>query len=116
MVNKMFLKVSLLLVELTSIPLLILMSIYIITAYGMLNPGFIGLVTSLNYVTSLRIHTDGFLRIFCVVLTMTHTYGGLVLLITRRIKNRKIAGIIIALMTLIIATLTAICLIAEATK
>mgnify|MGYP000580735432 CR=1 FL=1 len=116
MVNKTFLKISLLLVELTSIPLLILMSIYIITAYGMLNPKFIGLITSLNYVISLRIHTDSLLRITCVILTMTHSYGGLTLLITRRVRNRKIASTIIMLMTLIIATLTSIYLIAEATK
>jgi len=116
MVNKTFLKVSLLLVELTSIPLFILMSIYIITAYGMLNPKFIGSITGLNYVTSLRIHTDSLLRITCVILTMTHSYGGLTLLITRRIRNRKIADIGITLMTIVIVTLTGIYLIAEATK
>ena len=116
MVNKTFLKISLLLVELTSIPLFILISLYMITAYGMLNPKFIGLITGLNYVTSLRIHTDTLLRISCVILTMTHSYGGLTLLVTRRVRNRKIASIIITLVTLIIVTLASIYLIAEATK
>jgi len=116
MVNKTFLKISLLLVELTSIPLFILISLYMITAYGMLNPKFIGLITGLNYVTSLRIHTDTLLRMSCVILTMTHSYGGLTLLVTRRVRNRKIASTIITLVTLIIVTLASIYLIAEATK
>jgi len=47
---------------------------------------------------------------------MTHSYGGLTLLITRRVRNRRIADISIALMTIVIVTLTGIYLIAEATK
>ena len=77
--------IALLLVELTSIPLLFLSIIYVLTGYQMLYPEKIHIFQNPR-----AIHTDKDLRISTIVLGLIHASAGIILLCERRIRNRVV--------------------------
>jgi len=94
-------KISLLIIEFTSLPLLLLASIYLLSGYQMLNPN-IRIIPE-----SRRIHVDKFLRILAIILVCLHSIGGLIFLVERSIRRdmlRKImdAAIIVGLIVLML--------------
>lgn len=98
------LKICLLMVEVTSIPLIVLALIYVLSGYQMLAP-VIRIIPEPR-----RIHTDKFLRILTIFLAYLHALGGIVIMAERRIKEetlRKIAEIvaIVVLTTMLVTSL-----------
>ena len=92
MANPKLLRISLILIEITSLPLLVLGLIYLLTGYQMLTHS-VRLIPRARY-----LHTDLTLRIILVTMGLIHGYSGLVLMCERRIRNnnlRKIVEIII---------------------
>lgn len=93
----MLMKILLLIVEFTSIPLIVLGSIYLLSGYQMLNPE-VRIIPEPR-----RIHTDRFLRVLSIFLAYLHALGGVVIMIERRLRKdalRKITEIAaIALLT-----------------
>jgi hypothetical protein len=79
--NPKLLRAALLMVEATSIPLIVLGFLYLVTGYQLLNPG-IQLIPRPRV-----IHTDAVLRITLVVVSILHGYGGLLLLIARLARS-----------------------------
>lgn len=75
------LRFMLFIIEMTSLPLLIVSLLYLITGYQMLNP-YIRIFPAPR-----TIHSDQFLRIIALTLTAMHSYSGLVLLIARRFRR-----------------------------
>lgn len=100
----LLLRLSLVTVEITSTPLLILVVLYLLTGYEMLVPRYVLLPKAR------AIHTDSILRWIFVVLVLLHSYCGLILLCERRIRNNLarmiiellITGIVVFLVGLII--------------
>ncbi|MEM2272610.1 MAG: hypothetical protein QXX56_00130 [Candidatus Bathyarchaeia archaeon] len=97
-------KLSLLMVEFTSIPLVVLASVYLLTGYQMLVPDLRILPEPM------RIHVDRFLRVLAIFLAYIHALGGIIIMAERRLRRelqRKIAEIsaIIVLTTLLIISL-----------
>lgn len=99
-----FLRVLLVLVETTSIPLLVLCLVYLLTGYQMQT-------SSLRFFPRAReIHTDPTLRVLLVIMAFIHGYSGLILLCERRIRNKilklaveySITGLLIVLAVFII--------------
>lgn len=80
-------------VEATSIPLAILMSLYILSGYGLTLPGLFRHL-GFTYRTSLYIHTHPLLRYLTTVATALHTFGGVVILVRRYIKRSTLALVI----------------------
>lgn len=76
------LKYALLLVEFTSIPLLILGLAYLITGYQLLVPG----IQMVPYAR--LIHGDKALRVTLVAFSTLHGYAGLLILLHRRVKGK----------------------------
>lgn len=87
------------LVEYTSIPLAFCIMLYILSGYGIISPIFS--LVGLTYHVSVRIHTLPLLRFVTAVLTILHTYGGVVLILSRHLKNEKIKELI-KLFTLVV--------------
>ncbi|MEM0027849.1 MAG: hypothetical protein QXD38_08000 [Ignisphaera sp.] len=82
------LRIALAIVEVTSIPLLVLTAIYILSGYQMLYP-------QIRLIPAARtLHTDKFLRILFVVLVYLHGLTGTIILCERRIRNALIRNII----------------------
>ncbi|MEM2168984.1 MAG: hypothetical protein QXX99_03635 [Candidatus Bathyarchaeia archaeon] len=97
-------KMLLLIVEFTSIPLIALGFIYLVSGYQMLSP-------ELKIIPEpRRIHTDMFLRILSISLAYLHALGGVMIIIERRLRRdilKKIAEIfaITVLTALLLASL-----------
>ena len=89
-------KIFLLMVEFTSIPLIVLGSIYLLSGYQLLNP-------ELRIIPEpRRIHSDRFLRLLTITLAYLHALGGVIIIIGRRLKrdiSRKIAEIAVVVLT-----------------
>lgn len=81
-------------VEATSIPLAVLMSLYILSAYGLILPELSGYL-GLTYRTSQYIHTHPLLRYLTTILAALHTFGGVMILVRRYIRRDIILAIII---------------------
>lgn len=83
-------KTFLLMVKFTSIPLIVLGSIYLLSGYHLLNP-------ELRIMPEpRRIHSDRFLRLLTITLAYLHALGGIIIIIRRRLRrdiSRKIAEI-----------------------
>ncbi len=93
MVKPRLLKIMLLLVEATSLPLLVLSLVYLLTGYQMLTP-------RVRFFPKPRlIHTDPVLRILLATLGLIHGYSGLILLFERRIRNNALRIMIEAIVT-----------------
>lgn len=100
-------KLSLLMVEFTSIPLTVVASIYLLSGYQMLNPE-VRIISEPR-----RIHTDRFLRILTILLTYLHTFGGIVFIAERRLRRETLRKMIEAAMTAAITMLLIIFLVIE---
>jgi hypothetical protein len=77
-------------VEVTSPPLILLATIYLLSGYQMLIP------TLKILPESRRIHIDNLLRLLTIMLAYIHTVGGSIFIIERRMKRefmRKVAEI-----------------------
>ena len=102
------LKLSLTLVESTSIPLIVLMLLYLLTGYEML-------VLSRILIPNARaIHTDRVLRLILVALVLIHGYFGTLILCERRIRNNLARPIIEFLITVALIFLVALIVLYEA--
>lgn len=92
-------------VESTSIPLAVLMILFVYSGYGLVSPvmGDYGF----TYYVSTRIHASRELRLLLVALTYLHGVAGLNILVYRAVKNSKlrlileIVVVLAALITLI---------------
>lgn len=92
--------ISLLLVEFTSIPLLLICFIYLLTGYQMINPSL------LLFPRALSIHTDETLRVLFLLLTTIHSMTGLLLMCERRIRTKTIRVIAEGVIVVILIALT----------
>lgn len=101
MTDVKLLRLALMLIELSSLPLLVLVILYVYSGYQMLYPE----VYLLPYART--IHTDPILRVLFIVLTYIHAVSGFIIMISRRIKKKEISKIlkyiIIVVLTLLIA-------------
>lgn len=87
------LRLSLLIVELSSIPLVVLASVYLFSGYQMLAPE-VKIIPEPR-----RIHVDRLLRILTVSLAYLHALAGIIIMAERRIRReilRKIVEIFAA--------------------
>jgi len=74
------LRLALIVVEFTSLPLLVVWMVYVITGYSMLTP--------LQLIPNPRaVHADRLLRITALALSLPHSYFGTLLLIARRVRS-----------------------------
>lgn len=76
------------LVEYTSIPLAFCIMLYLLSGYGIISPVFN--LLGFTYLVSVKIHTLPLLRLVTAALTILHLYGGIIILSSRHIKNKKI--------------------------
>jgi len=76
-------------VELTSIPLAVLLLLYVVSGYGMLYPEFFRPL-GLTYKVSTYLHTHPLLRYLTAVLVALHGYGGLVVLSSRYLGRYRV--------------------------
>lgn len=88
-------KTALLMVELTSLPLMVLVMIYLLSGYQMLDP-------EVKIIPEARkIHADWLLRLISMTLVYVHTLGGGIFIVERHIKKvtqRKIIEAVIAIL------------------
>lgn len=96
------LKYALLLVEFTSVPLAVIGLVYLLTGYQMLLPGYH------VFPRPRAIHTDRMLRVLLVAFGMVHCYSGLLLLLNRRVRCRRVKGLLEALVTALIILFAAL--------
>lgn len=82
------LRLYLRLIEYTSIPLAVLMAVYVLTGYGAISPALNRL--GLSYALSVRFHTSPVLRWLLNALVVLHGYPGLALLARKKLKSRKL--------------------------
>ncbi|MEM1623840.1 MAG: hypothetical protein QXZ60_05565 [Sulfolobales archaeon] len=85
-------------VEATSIPLSVLLAVFILSGYGMLFPGFMRYL-GFNYRVSTYLHNHPLLRYLTAVLVAIHGYGGFMLLINRYSRNALLRYVLQALAT-----------------
>lgn len=90
------LKYALILIEFTSIPLLLLGLIYFLTGYQML------LVTIHIFPNARIVHTDRFLRVLTLILAVVHSYSGILIITARRVRSILLKKFIIYFATLVI--------------
>ncbi|MBS7607249.1 MAG: hypothetical protein QW502_04965 [Candidatus Bathyarchaeia archaeon] len=103
----MLMRLSLLIVELTSLPLIVLASIYMLSGYQLLNPE-VRIIPEPR-----RIHTDRFLRILTIFLAYLHAFGGAIIVAERRLRKETLRKIIEAAMITAITVLLIALLIIE---
>ncbi|MEM4527828.1 MAG: hypothetical protein QXS23_01335 [Desulfurococcaceae archaeon] len=92
---------SILLVEFTSIPLLLLCYIYLLTGYQIINPHL-----SL-FPRASRVHGDEALRLLFLLLVTIHSIAGVLLMCERRVRPRIIRIIIEALVITVLIAIAA---------
>lgn len=103
------LRISLLIVEITSIPLIILAAVYLISGYQML-------ALEVRVIPEpRRVHVDKFLRILTVLLAYLHAVCGMIIIAERRIRTEIIRRIAEAAAIIILTALLIFSLTVEAT-
>jgi len=105
--NPKLLRAALLIVEATSIPLIVLGFLYLVTGYQLLNPG-IQLIPRPRV-----IHTDAVLRITLVVVSILHGYGGLLLLIARLARSNLLRASLFILVHILLIVFLALVVFLE---
>ncbi len=78
------LRIARLLIEITGLSLFALASIYLLTGYQMLNPR-VAIIPRARL-----LHTDPVLRIVGAALLLAHSYGGLILTISKYVKKQRL--------------------------
>jgi len=99
------LRVALIIVEITSLPLLLLL--YILSGYQMM------LRSPVFFPRAEIIHTDPLLRILLIILAYLHSLAGLILLVNRRTRNNIIRNILEYIVILSTSLFLAFCIILE---
>ncbi len=99
------------LVEYSSIPLMTLMTLYILSGYGMITPLFN--IIGFTYSTSHKIHTLPLIRYLTSILTAIHCYCGIIIMTNRRVRNPVLRNVIAYLALLYAALLTSLTTLAE---
>jgi hypothetical protein len=105
--NSKLLRAALLMVEATSIPLIVLGFLYLVTGYQLLNPG-IQLIPRPRV-----IHTDAVLRITLVAVSILHGYGGLLLLIARLARSNLLRASLFILVHILLIVFLALVVLLE---
>jgi len=75
-------------VEYTSIPISLVMFLYVLSGYGMISP--VPSLIGFTYPTSVKIHTLPLLRYMTALLIALHGYAGIIVLANRRLWRYKI--------------------------
>ncbi len=101
------LRIALVIVEATSIPLLLLLVLYILSGYQMM------LRRPIFFPKAELIHTDPLLRILLISLSYLHSLAGLLIVINRRIKYRFVRNILEYIAILLTSSLLAFFIILE---
>ncbi len=101
------LRIALIIVEITSLPLLLLLLLYILSGYQML------LRSPVFFPRAETIHKDPLLRILLILLVYLHSSAGLILLINRRIRNKIVKNILEYTVILLTSLFLAFCIILE---
>jgi succinate dehydrogenase hydrophobic anchor subunit len=78
------LRVAWLLIEATALPLFALALIYLLTGYQILNPR-VAIIPRARL-----LHIDTVLRIVAAVFFLAHSYGGLILTISKYVKKQRL--------------------------
>ncbi len=88
-------RIMFLLLETTSLPLLVLALLMIISGYALVYPHVISSLTfgAMNYSTAHRIHTDPLIRSSFAILALLHSLAGTFLLIERYVKHKLLKTI-----------------------
>lgn len=90
------LRYALIIVEVTSIPLIVVGLIYLLTGYQMLEPSIE------IFMRPRALHTDVLLRVATIALGTLHAYGGLLLLIARRVRKPRTRHFLFVITTLLL--------------
>ncbi|MEM1796079.1 MAG: hypothetical protein QXT76_06400 [Sulfolobales archaeon] len=99
-------------VEASSIPLSVLLAVFILSGYGMLFPRFMTYL-GFNYRVSTYLHNHPLLRYLTAVLVAIHGYGGFMLLINRYSRNPILRSVLQALAVIYVSLLVLIPTLAE---
>jgi hypothetical protein len=98
------LRLALIIVEVSSIPLLLLTVLYVLSGYQLLYP-YIRLIPA-----SRAIHVDLLLRILFIILTYLHSLAGLVILLERRVKLKILKLVLEYIVIIGLSLFLALCL------
>ncbi len=103
------------LIEITSIPLLIISLLYLTTGYGMISGifGRIFQLIGLSYSDILSLHTDPYIRILLVILGSVHGVSGTVVFISKYVRNNIIKEILVAMVLFILVFLIGLIILSE---
>jgi len=115
---KRYLKYILLILEASSIPLLLLITILILSGYGILYPSQIKLLTGelMTEKLAYRIHTDGVIRLLTLILAFIHGYTGLLILIEKYVRTRLLKNVLILITTIIMVYFYSLMIILDILK
>lgn len=102
------LRLAISIIEATSLPLLILVVLYILSGYQLLSHNNIHLIPMAR-----AIHVDRFLRIIFVVLSYLHSLSGLVIFIERRIRRILIKMVLKSIAMVLLTLFITIALVIE---
>ncbi|MEM1750605.1 MAG: hypothetical protein QXV30_00760 [Desulfurococcaceae archaeon] len=107
-----YLKYMLLVLEATSLPLLITTLLLIVTGYAIMYPHAYSALTlnALNYANAQRIHTDPVIRLSFTALALIHGLSGTIILIEKYVKHRLVKEIIKSIVLVAVLALLAIVL------
>ena len=105
------LRLYIVLVEVTSLPLAILIAMYILTGYGLISEAMrpLGLTRAL----SASLHTSPVLRVLLVALTALHGYTGLVVLAYRKVRAEGVREVLEILLLALTVAFVVVCAYSE---
>lgn len=106
---------ALVLVEFSSLPLLVLSLIYLVTGYIMVSPEIERVFCRLGLCSreALYLHTDRYIRTLLVLFSYIHGLSGLVLLIERHVRPGPLRQALYILVTVLSLTVLALVIVAE---
>jgi len=102
---KKYIKYLFLVLEASSIPLLFIITILILSGYGILYPSQIKMLTGglMTERLAYKIHTDKIIRLSALILLFIHGYTGLLILIEKYVRTRLLKNVLILICTIIMA-------------
>ncbi len=102
-----YIRYLMIVVEASSIPLLILILLMILSGYGILYPDKIRMLTGglISDRIAFKIHTDIVIRISIIAILLIHGFTGLLLLSEKYIRNNLMKKIIILCITVVLVFL-----------
>ncbi|RLG82215.1 MAG: hypothetical protein DRO40_08255 [Thermoprotei archaeon] len=104
---KRYLKYLLPILEGSSIPLLFIITILILSGYGILYPARIKILTGglMTEGLAYKIHTDKIIRLSTLVLLFIHGYAGVLILIEKYVRTELLKNVLILICTIILVYL-----------